>query len=41
MDFETAVVLMGGRRSPDEVEVGVTGDRELARAILTGMAITP
>ena len=41
MDFEAAVVLSGGRRSPDEVEVAVTGDPVLARAILAGMAITP
>jgi hypothetical protein len=41
MDFETAVILTGGRRAPDEVAVAVTGDPVLARAILEGMAITP
>lgn len=41
MDFETAAILYGGRRSPDEVEVAVTGDPTLARAVLDGMAVTP
>jgi len=41
MDFEDAVILAGGRRSPDEVDVAVTGDPALARAVLEGMAITP
>jgi uncharacterized protein (TIGR03083 family) len=41
MDFEVAVILFGGRRPVDSVEVGVTGDTALARAILEGMAVTP
>ena len=41
MDRETFVALAGGRRSADEVSVGVTGDADLAARILAGMAITP
>jgi uncharacterized protein (TIGR03083 family) len=38
---EAFVVLAGGRRSPDEVEVEVDGDRELGTWILDQLAVTP
>lgn len=41
MDLETYVVLAGGRRSPDDVTVEVTGDEALGRAVLAAMAVTP
>ncbi len=41
MDRETFLVLAGGRRRPDQVQVEVTGDQELAGRILAAMAITP
>ncbi|HEU4511721.1 MAG TPA: maleylpyruvate isomerase family mycothiol-dependent enzyme [Nocardioidaceae bacterium] len=41
MDVETFVVLAGGRRAPEAVDVEVTGDTELARRLLEAMAVTP
>jgi uncharacterized protein (TIGR03083 family) len=41
MDTEAFTILGGGRRTPEEVEVQVDGDRELGRLILTAMAVTP
>jgi uncharacterized protein (TIGR03083 family) len=41
MDFETWIVLAGGRRAPDQVKVVVSGDEVLARRVLAGMAVTP
>jgi uncharacterized protein (TIGR03083 family) len=41
MDTETFIVLGGGRRSPEEVDVAVVGDRELGRRVLAAMAVTP
>ena len=41
MDRESFVVLAGGRRTPDQVPVSVTGDRDLAARILAGMTMTP
>jgi uncharacterized protein (TIGR03083 family) len=41
MSTETFTVLAAGRRSPDEVEVSVDGDDDLARAVLAAMAVTP
>ena len=41
MDLETYVILAGGRRSPADVEVSVTGDEELGRRVLAAMAVTP
>lgn len=41
MDLETYVVLAGGRRAPEAVDVKVTGDEELGRRILAAMAVTP
>jgi len=41
MDRETWVILAGGRRTPDAVEVNVEGDADLASAILANLAVTP
>lgn len=41
MDLETYVILAGGRRAPEAVEVAITGDDELGRRILAAMAVTP
>lgn len=41
MSAEAFVVLAGGRRSPDNVKVTVTGDQALAEAILENLALTP
>ncbi len=41
MDLETYVILAGGRRAPESVEVSVTGDEELGRRVLGAMAVTP
>jgi len=41
MDVESFVVLSGGRRGPDRVDVEVSGDEDLAPRILAGMAVTP
>ncbi len=41
MDAEAFVLLGGGRRPPEEVQVRVTGDEELGRRVLESMAITP
>ena len=41
MDRETFVLLAGGRRTPAEVSVAVSGDADLAARILGGMALTP
>jgi uncharacterized protein (TIGR03083 family) len=41
MDLETYVVLAGGRRVPEAVEVKVVGDEELGRRVLAAMAVTP
>jgi uncharacterized protein (TIGR03083 family) len=41
MGPETFVVLAGGRRAPDEVEVQVDGDPELGAWILDQLAVTP
>lgn len=40
MDTETFIVLAGGRRGPDDVEVVVDGDADLARQVLGAMAVT-
>lgn len=39
MDRETFVVLAGGRRAPDEIEV--TGDQELGRRVVDAFHVTP
>lgn len=41
MDLETYVILAGGRRAPQDVEVKVAGDEELARQVLAALAVTP
>ena len=41
LDFETWIVLAGGRRSPEEVKVVVGGDEDLAHRVLAGLAVTP
>lgn len=41
MSAEAFVILAGGRRTPDTVEVTVSGDEALARAVLENLAITP
>jgi uncharacterized protein (TIGR03083 family) len=41
MGLETYVILAGGRRAPEDVEVKVTGDEELGRRVLGALAVTP
>ncbi len=38
---EAFILLCGGRRTPDSVEVTITGDEALGRRILDEMAVTP
>jgi len=40
MDFETWILLTGGRRSADEVQVEVHGDAELGRTVLENLGVT-
>jgi len=40
MDFETFIVLSGGRRTPDQVTSTVNGDTALASAVLANLAVT-
>lgn len=40
MDFETWIMLTGGRRSADEVQVDVHGDSALGRAVLDNLGVT-
>jgi hypothetical protein len=41
MNFETFILLSGGRRTPAQVETTVIGDTELGEAVLTNLAVTP
>ena len=41
MDLETFTVLAAGRRTADQVDVDVSGDRFLAGRVLAAMAVTP
>jgi hypothetical protein len=41
MSRETFVLLAGGRRPPDRVDVQVAGDLDLGRRVLAAMAVTP
>jgi uncharacterized protein (TIGR03083 family) len=41
LDFESWVVLAGGRRPAADVEVEVAGDPELARQVVENLAVTP
>jgi uncharacterized protein (TIGR03083 family) len=40
MDFETFIVLSGGRRTPEQVTTTVTGDTSLGDAVLANLAVT-
>ena len=40
MDFATWILLVGGRRGPDDVEVDVHGDAGLARKVLDNLGVT-
>ena len=40
MDFETWILLVGGRRGPDDVQVEVQGDSDLARRVLETLGVT-
>jgi uncharacterized protein (TIGR03083 family) len=40
MDFETFIVLSGGRRSPEQVTATVIGDSGLGNAVLANLAVT-
>jgi uncharacterized protein (TIGR03083 family) len=41
LDFESWTVLAAGRRSPESVDVTVTGDDALAARLLANLAVTP
>jgi uncharacterized protein (TIGR03083 family) len=41
MDFETFIVLSGGRRTPEQVTAAVSGDAELGKNVLANLAVTP
>jgi uncharacterized protein (TIGR03083 family) len=41
MDFETFIILSGGRRTADQVSTSVSGDTELGEAVLAHLAVTP
>ncbi|MGH3739585.1 MAG: maleylpyruvate isomerase family mycothiol-dependent enzyme [Micromonosporaceae bacterium] len=40
MDFPTWIILVGGRRAPEQVTVEITGDQELGRRVLPELAVT-
>ena len=40
MDFETFIVLSGGRRTPEQVTATVSGDTSLGNAVLANLAVT-
>ena len=40
MDFETWILLVGGRRGPDDVQVDVHGDAALGRQVLDNLGVT-
>jgi uncharacterized protein (TIGR03083 family) len=40
MDFETWILLAGGRRTPADVQVEVYGDRDLAQQVLDNLGVT-
>jgi uncharacterized protein (TIGR03083 family) len=40
MDFETFIVLSGGRRTPEQVTATVSGDTSLGHAVLDNLAVT-
>jgi uncharacterized protein (TIGR03083 family) len=41
MDFETFIVLSGGRRAPEDVTTTLSGDAGLGHAVLANLAVTP
>ncbi len=41
LSTEDLLIATGGRRAPDRLDVEVSGDADLARALLAAMAITP
>jgi uncharacterized protein (TIGR03083 family) len=41
MDLETYVILAGGRRAPEDVQVKVEGDEALGGRVLAALAVTP
>jgi hypothetical protein len=41
LDFQSWIVLAGGRRTTAQVDVAVEGDEALARAVLGNLAVTP
>ena len=41
MGLETYVILAGGRRPPEAVDIEVTGDEGLAAKVLAALAVTP
>lgn len=40
MDFETFIVLSGGRRTPEQVTTTITGDGQIGNAVLANLAVT-
>ena len=40
LDFETWMLLAGGRRAPEELEVGLHGDTDLARKVRDNLGVT-
>ncbi|HET7735462.1 MAG TPA: maleylpyruvate isomerase family mycothiol-dependent enzyme [Nocardioidaceae bacterium] len=41
MDFETFMILSGGRRTPEQVSVTVEGDQSLGAQVLANLGVTP
>jgi uncharacterized protein (TIGR03083 family) len=41
LEFESWIILSGGRRTPDQVDVKVDGDEELGQQILENLGVTP
>lgn len=41
MTSEAFVILAGGRRRPDQIEVQITGDEDLGALVLENLAVTP
>ncbi len=41
MDFETFIILSGGRRAPEQLTADVVGDGDLGNAVLANLGVTP
>ncbi len=41
LDFESWIVLSGGRRTPEQVDTTIEGDHDLGATILHNLAVTP